>query len=137
MPQDGTIHIGYGVAPTRQGQGIASRAVADLLAWAKTDPRVTAVTAETAVDNPASQRVLQRNGFLRTGERVDVEDGPVIMWRATPDDKGQPERPPLQRRRTGTQASTPRDRIISRHGAMALCHDDSASTRSIQAMMFG
>lgn len=87
MPQDGTIHIGYGVAPTRQGQGIASRAVADLLAWAKTDPRVTAVTAETAVDNPASQRVLQRNGFLRTGERVDVEDGPVIMWRATPDDK--------------------------------------------------
>lgn len=79
--EDGSLHIGYGVAPTRQGRGAATRAVADLAAWAKDDPRVNALTAETSVDNPASQAVLARNGFQAVGERVDDEDGPVICWR--------------------------------------------------------
>lgn len=76
-----TIKIGYGVAPASQGRGVATRAVADLLDWAKADPRVAVVTAETAVDNLASQKVLSANGFIRTGGRVDPEDGPVIAWR--------------------------------------------------------
>jgi RimJ/RimL family protein N-acetyltransferase len=79
--EDRSLHIGYGVAPTRQGQGVATRAVADLVAWARQDPRVNALTAETSVDNPASQAVLARNGFQAVGERVDSEDGPVIAWR--------------------------------------------------------
>ena len=81
LPRDGQIHIGYGVAPTRQGRGIATRAVAELLAWARTDDRVFCVTAETAHDNGPSQRVLLRNGFVRSGERHDREDGRVICWR--------------------------------------------------------
>ena len=83
VPQDGDIHIGYGVAPTRQGLGYTSRAIGDLLAWGRADPRVVQLSAETGVGNIASQRVLERNGFIRTGERVDAEDGPVICWRAT------------------------------------------------------
>ena len=83
VPQDGDIHIGYGVAPTRQGLGYTSRAIGDLLAWGRADPRVVQISAETGVGNIASQRVLERNGFIRTGERVDAEDGPVICWRAT------------------------------------------------------
>jgi RimJ/RimL family protein N-acetyltransferase len=42
---------------------------------------VRGVNAETSVKNPSSQRVLERNGFARVGERVDEEDGPVIVWR--------------------------------------------------------
>ncbi len=80
-PEDDTIAIGYGIAPTSQGRGVATRAVSDLLGWAKGDPRVGAVIAETAVDNLASQKVLSANGFIRTGERIDPEDGPVIVWR--------------------------------------------------------
>lgn len=79
--RDRSLHIGYGVAPTRQGRGVATRAVADLVAWARQDDRVLALTAETSVDNPASQTVLSRNGFQVMGERVDDEDGPVIAWR--------------------------------------------------------
>jgi RimJ/RimL family protein N-acetyltransferase len=79
--EDRSLHIGYGVAPTRWGQGVATRAVADLVAWARQDPRVDALTADTSVDNPASQTVLARNGFQAVGERVDSEDGPLIMWR--------------------------------------------------------
>jgi RimJ/RimL family protein N-acetyltransferase len=81
-PADGEVHIGYGLAPGRQGRGAATRAIADLLSWAGADPRVTLVSAETGVDNIASQRVLERNGFVRVGERVDDEDGPLICWQA-------------------------------------------------------
>ncbi|PIB93967.1 GNAT family N-acetyltransferase [Caulobacter sp. FWC2] len=78
---DRSLMIGYGVAPTRWGRGAATRAVADLVAWARGDDRVLALTAETSVDNPASQAVLARNGFLAVGEREDSEDGPLIVWR--------------------------------------------------------
>jgi RimJ/RimL family protein N-acetyltransferase len=33
------------------------------------------------VQNIASQRVLERNGFARIGERSDLEDGELILWR--------------------------------------------------------
>jgi len=78
---DRSLRIGYGVAPTRWGKGVATRAVADLAAWAREDDRVRALTAETSVDNPASQTVLARNGFQAVGEREDSEDGPLILWR--------------------------------------------------------
>lgn len=80
-PADGEIHIGYGVAPTRRGQGVMSRAISALLEWAVADPRVAIVSAETSVNNPASQRVLERNGFIRVGARHDAEDGDLICWR--------------------------------------------------------
>ncbi len=78
---DRSLRIGYGVAPTRWGKGSATRAVADLAAWARADDRVLALTAETSPDNPASQTVLTRNGFRAVGEREDSEDGPLILWR--------------------------------------------------------
>lgn len=80
-PQNGVVEIGYGVAPSRQGQGCATRAIAEVVAWAKADPRVEALSAETATTNLTSQSVLARNGFLRVGERIDDEDGPLILWR--------------------------------------------------------
>jgi RimJ/RimL family protein N-acetyltransferase len=80
-PADGVIDIGYGIAPSRQGRGIAGRAVGDIIAWARTAPQVEAVTAETSPTNAPSQRVLARNGFHVVGERLDQEDGPLICWR--------------------------------------------------------
>lgn len=75
-----TVMIGYGVAASRRRRGIATRAVADLLAWARSDHRVATVTAETSIHNAASQRVLEANGFQRTGERTDAEDGELFCW---------------------------------------------------------
>ncbi len=80
-PAQGEVEIGYGVAPSRRGRGHASRAVAAMLEAAHADPAVRAVVAETAVANPASQRVLEHNGFERAGSRVDPEDGEVLTWR--------------------------------------------------------
>ncbi|MBN9332363.1 MAG: GNAT family N-acetyltransferase [Devosia sp.] len=77
----GELHIGYGVAPARQQRGFATQAVAALLGWARCDGRVRSLSAETGADNVASQRVLERNGFVRVDDRIDPEDGPVICWR--------------------------------------------------------
>jgi len=76
---DGRYEIGYGVAPAHQGQGVMTRALAVLL------PLLAAqghhgLTVGTSVDNPASQRVLEKNGFVRTGTRDDPEDGALITW---------------------------------------------------------
>ncbi|MBY5443006.1 GNAT family N-acetyltransferase [Rhizobium leguminosarum] len=82
VPHNGNIHIGYGVAPSRQGRGCTTRAIRQLLEWGRNDPRVALVSAETGVDNIASQCVLERNGFVQIGERIDAEDGPLICWQA-------------------------------------------------------
>ena len=79
-PTDSVIHIGYGIAEPCRRRGHASRAIADLLRWARTDERVKACHAETSMSNFASQRVLETNGFVRTGARTDDEDGEMICW---------------------------------------------------------
>ena len=75
----GVVVIGYGVAPQRRGQGVATRAVG-LLLPVLAGHGVTLVRAESAVSNPASGRVLVKAGFTRTGERLDPEDGMLECW---------------------------------------------------------
>lgn len=79
-PHAGELHIGYGVAPSREGRGVATRAVGELVAWAQDDAGIVRLTADTSTANLGSQRVLERNGFVRIGERIDPEDGPLICW---------------------------------------------------------
>lgn len=78
---DANLNIGYGIAASWRRRGAAQRAIADVVAWARADQRITAVTAETATGNLASQRVLIANGFARTGMAHDDEHGELICWR--------------------------------------------------------
>jgi len=80
VPTDGAIDIGYGIAEPYRCKGHASKAVADVLLWARADDRVKTCKAETSVNNISSQRALQANGFIRTGTRMDAEDGEMICW---------------------------------------------------------
>lgn len=73
------VEIGYGVASSRSGRGFASAAVAAISPTLQ-ERGASAVLAETAIDNLPSQRVLQRNGFTAIGERIDDEDGALIVW---------------------------------------------------------
>jgi len=79
---EGAVEIGYGVAESRRGRGVAGRAVGDLLTLARAHPALKTIIAETSPRNLASQAALVRNGFVRTGERFDEEDGDLICWRA-------------------------------------------------------
>jgi len=82
-PSSDGIDIGYGIAASQRQRGIASVAVKLLLDWARSDPRVMTVRAETSVLNTPSQRVLERNGFEPTGRRIDDEDGEMICWQVS------------------------------------------------------
>ena len=74
------VEIGYGVAPTRRRRGVAGRALADIVSWARSDAQVHALAAETSPSNQPSQRALETSGFQKIGERVDEEDGQLIRW---------------------------------------------------------
>jgi RimJ/RimL family protein N-acetyltransferase len=78
-PENGSADIGYGIGASREGRGHATGAVRALAVHARA-AGLSALTAETSIDNPASQRVLENAGFRRTGERDDEEDGRLICW---------------------------------------------------------
>jgi RimJ/RimL family protein N-acetyltransferase len=86
-PGDGTVELGYAVAPSWRGRGVASGAVAAMLDEAWAQPAVHAVLAHTLAAPSASVRVLEKAGFGRDGERVDVDVGALWRWRL--------ERPPI------------------------------------------
>ncbi|SIQ28438.1 MULTISPECIES: GNAT family N-acetyltransferase [Acidiphilium] len=77
----GMVEIGYGVAASRRNRGFATGAIGLVQRAARADPAVATLVAETAVENVASQRVLERNGFSRASVRDDPEDGALIVWR--------------------------------------------------------
>lgn len=74
LPPDGRPEIGYGLESPYWGHGYATEAAEALCRWALEQPGVTAIEAETAPDNAASQRVLAKLGFEPTG--VIGEEGP-------------------------------------------------------------
>lgn len=67
-PTDSAVEIGYGIVPSHRRRGVASAAVAALLAVSRAHGVVT-VTAETEPDNLASQAVLIGTGFTRDDDR--------------------------------------------------------------------
>jgi RimJ/RimL family protein N-acetyltransferase len=77
----GDVEIGYGVAASRRRRGHATAAVAALVENAQHIGGIQTIVACTTLDNLASQRVLERNGFKRTGRRPDPDDGELIVWR--------------------------------------------------------
>ncbi len=65
--RDDEIELGYWIARRCWGRGIASEAVGGLIAVARA-LGLSLLTAGHFRDNPASGRVLAKNGFIPTGE---------------------------------------------------------------------
>ena len=59
--------IGYWVDQARNGHGLATGAVAEMLAYAFDELELHRIEAATLVENAPSQRVLEKNGFERIG----------------------------------------------------------------------
>jgi RimJ/RimL family protein N-acetyltransferase len=60
--------IGYWLGRPFWGRGLATEAVSGALSWAKKAWRRRMVVSGHFADNPASGRVLEKAGFLYTGE---------------------------------------------------------------------
>ena len=62
-----SCHVGYWVAPAFNGRGVASAALAQMIELAFVQLGLHRLQAGTLVHNVGSQRVLQRNGFVKFG----------------------------------------------------------------------
>lgn len=89
-PRNGETEIGYSIAASRRRRGHATRALEAMIAEAVGEGLVL-LTAETSVANHASNRVLEKNGFVQTGTRIDLKDGEFLTWHRalTPDGRGE------------------------------------------------
>lgn len=65
---EGEIEFGYGTYDEFQGRGLMTEMVGGMIEWAKTQPCVRAIIANTEKMNAASFRVLQKNNFVKIGE---------------------------------------------------------------------
>jgi ribosomal-protein-alanine N-acetyltransferase len=82
-PRDGEVELGYAVAPSRQGRGIATAVVTELVDRARA-AGVATVTAHTLAEDNPSTAVLRKNRFVRTAELDDPDTGTIWRWeRAT------------------------------------------------------
>jgi len=82
---DRTVEIGYSVVPDRRGRGYATEAARALVDWALSQPQVGVLVAGCDQENAPSIRILERIGFIRTGDTNGQ-----LRWRLdiTRDDQG-------------------------------------------------
>lgn len=64
---NGSAELGYRIAERAAGRGLATSAVRQVCALARTEYGLGVLRAETTLDNAGSQAVLGRNGFVRVG----------------------------------------------------------------------
>ena len=62
-----SANVGYFVARSHNGRGLATEALAAVVEFAFGEAKLHRIEAGTLVDNVASQRVLEKNGFERIG----------------------------------------------------------------------
>ena len=79
LSEDGMVEIGYGVSPTYEHHGYATEAVRALVDWAINREDVESVEAEADENNVASQRVLEKCGFVPS--RITGAEGPRFVLR--------------------------------------------------------
>ncbi|CAG9621502.1 hypothetical protein BACCIP111883_02275 [Sutcliffiella rhizosphaerae] len=72
-------HLGYRVGENAVGKGVASKAVAQILEQTK-DLEIVSIKAKTTLDNIASQKVLEKNGFMRTDLLAETNDIDFVYY---------------------------------------------------------
>lgn len=76
---NGSVEIGYGMNPDYEGRGLMTEAVAAMAKWAIAQEGVSCIESETDPGNIASQRVLEKSGFVPNG--MMGEEGPRFVWK--------------------------------------------------------
>jgi|HigsolmetaAR203D_1030402.scaffolds.fasta_scaffold02991_3 Acetyltransferases, including N-acetylases of ribosomal proteins len=82
LNDNGMVEIGYGMNPGYEGKGFMTEAVSAAVRWASKQPGVLSIEAETEPENVASQRVLEKAGFIPSG--VMGTEGPRYVWKTGP-----------------------------------------------------
>lgn len=72
-PLGKVVHMGYFILPEYHGAGYTTEAVKKTLAFAFKSDGCIRVTTGCYKDNKASERVMQKTGFRKEGERIKAE----------------------------------------------------------------
>ena len=88
--EDAEVELGYIVVPEARGRGVATEMLRALTAWAF-EQGAQRATLIIGVDNPASERVAERCGYVREGvmRSVHLKDGrrnDAALWSRLPSD---------------------------------------------------
>lgn len=79
-----SVEIGYGIQSDYEGNGYTTEALRAMTQWAFSQKDVVFVEAETVPDNRASQRVLEKCGFVPDGMGEEgprfVLESPLTNW---------------------------------------------------------
>ena len=78
LDENGMVEIGYGIKEPYESKGYMTEAVTAAVKWARMQPGVKTVEADTDPDNKASQRVLEKAGFMPNG--VMGKEGPRFYY---------------------------------------------------------
>ena len=76
---DGSAELGYRIAQKAAGQGLATAAVRKVRKLAATKYGLSRLRARVTLDNPASRKVLERNGFVAVGA-LTLNGKPAISY---------------------------------------------------------
>ena len=80
-PEDGCVEIAYGIDEPHRGRGYATTVATALTKYAfGQSSGLLKVIAHTLPEENASTKVLTKAGFMKVGEVVDPDDGPVWRW---------------------------------------------------------
>lgn len=75
----GSAELGYRIAQKAAGQGLATAAVRKVRELAATKYGLTRLRARVTLDNPASRKVLEHNGFVAGGS-LTLNGKPAISY---------------------------------------------------------
>jgi [ribosomal protein S5]-alanine N-acetyltransferase len=77
--EGGSAELGYRIAEKAAGRGLATAAVREVRELAAKQYGLTRLRARVTRDNPASSKVLERNGFIAVGE-LTLNDKPATSY---------------------------------------------------------
>ena len=81
-PDKGMLEIGYEIANSYQGQGLATEAAKQLIIFGM-EKGINQFRAHTLAERNASTSILKKLGMELHSEKVDLEDGTIWEWRLT------------------------------------------------------
>jgi [ribosomal protein S5]-alanine N-acetyltransferase len=76
----GSAELGYRIAERVAGSGVATSGVREVCARAASEYGLSELTAKTTLDNVGSRIVLERTGFVVTGEMI-LNERPGLRYR--------------------------------------------------------
>jgi len=70
------VEIGYGTMPGQRGKGFMTEAVGGIIEWARAQPAIKYILAETDEKNIASVKIVRKNNF-----QLIKQKGKMIWWK--------------------------------------------------------